>query len=418
MPSWTYDGLSYRRRPTRTVWVGDVAVGAEHPIRVQSMTTPATTDVPATVSQIARLVEVGCEIVRVTVPTVTDAGYLPGIKAEMRRRGVHMPVVADIHFSPAAAMAAVEHVEKVRVNPGNYVDSKRFEQREYTDDEYAAEVERIAARFLPLVDRARELGVAIRVGTNHGSLSDRIMNRFWDSLAGMVESSLEFLRIARYRGFHDLVLSMKSSNPMVMIQAYRLLAERMEAEGMDYPFHLGVTEAGDGEDGRVKSAVGMGPLLDEGIGDTIRVSLTPQPDGDRAEEVRVSQQILQSLGIRPFLPSVTACPGCGRTTSTYFQALSQTVERFLTKRMPEWKKERPQVASLKVAVMGCVVNGPGESKAAHIGISLPGTGEAPCSPVYVDGEQVTTLEGPTLQNDFLALIETYVASMPSVTPVS
>ncbi len=241
------------------------------------MTTPATADLHATVEQMERLADAGCEIVRVTVPTVADAGYLPGIKAEMLRRGVRMPVVADIHFSPAAAMAAVEHVEKVRINPGNYVDSKRFEQREYSDDEYAAEVERIAARFLPLVDRARELGVAIRVGTNHGSLSDRIMNRFGDSPAGMVESAMEFLRITRDRGFHDLVLSMKSSNPMVMIQAYRLLAERMDDEGMDYPFHLGVTEAGEGEDGRVKSAVGIGSLLEDGIGDTIRVSLTEDP---------------------------------------------------------------------------------------------------------------------------------------------
>jgi len=266
-----------RRRPARTVQVGDVAVGGNQPIRVQSMTTPATADVQATVEQMQRLADAGCEIVRVTVPTVADADHLPQIKAEMRRRGIRMPLVADIHFSPAAAMAAVEHVEKVRVNPGNYVDSKRFEQREYTDEEYSAEIERIAARFLPLVDRARELGVAIRVGTNHGSLSDRIMNRFGDSPAGMVESAMEFLRIARDAGFHDLVLSMKSSNPMVMIQAYRLLAERMAEEDMDYPFHLGVTEAGAGEDGRVKSAVGIGSLLEDGIGDTIRVSLTEDP---------------------------------------------------------------------------------------------------------------------------------------------
>ncbi|TDI12184.1 MAG: (E)-4-hydroxy-3-methylbut-2-enyl-diphosphate synthase [Acidobacteria bacterium] len=277
-----------RRRMTRTVHVGDVAVGGDEPIRVQSMTTPATGDLQATVEQMQRLADAGCEIVRVTVPTVTDAGYLPGIKAEMRRRGVRMPVVADIHFSPAAAMASVEHVEKVRVNPGNYVDSKRFEQREYTDAEYAAEVERIAVRFLPLVDRARELGVAIRVGTNHGSLSDRIMNRFGDSPAGMVESAMEFLRIARDRGFHDLVLSMKSSNPTVMIQAYRLLAARMDDEGMDYPFHLGVTEAGEGEDGRVKSAVGIGSLLEDGIGDTIRVSLTEDP----VAEISVARELV------------------------------------------------------------------------------------------------------------------------------
>ncbi len=277
-----------RRRQARTVHIGDVAVGGDQPIRIQSMTTPATADIAATVGQMERLADVGCEIVRITVPTITDAGHLPEIRTEMRRRGIRTPVVADIHFSPAAAMAAVEHVEKVRINPGNYVDSKRFDKREYTDEEYAAEVERIAERFIPLVDRAKELGVAIRVGTNHGSLSDRIMNRYGDSPEGMVESALEFLRIARDRGFHDLVLSMKSSNPLVMIQAYRVLAGRMELEGMDYPFHLGVTEAGEGEDGRIKSAIGIGALLEDGIGDTIRVSLTEDP----VEEIPVAREIV------------------------------------------------------------------------------------------------------------------------------
>ena len=218
----------YRRRPSRVVHVGDVALGGREPVRIQSMTTPATSDIAATLDQMERLADAGCEIVRVTVPTVADADHLGKIRAEMRRRRIAMSLVADIHFNPAAALAAVEHADKVRINPGNFVDSKRFEQREYTDAEYAAELARIGERFLPLVDRARELGVAIRVGTNHGSLSDRILNRFGDTPAGMAESALEFLRVARDRGFHDLVLSMKSSNPLVMIQAYRLLAERMD----------------------------------------------------------------------------------------------------------------------------------------------------------------------------------------------
>jgi (E)-4-hydroxy-3-methylbut-2-enyl-diphosphate synthase len=278
----------YRRRPTRVVRVGDVALGGDEPVRVQSMTTPATSDIAGTLDQMERLADAGCEIVRVTVPTVADAGHLGTIRAEMRRRRIAMPLVADIHFNPAAAMASVEHAHKVRINPGNFADSKRFEQREYTDAEYAAELERIAGRFAPLVDRARELGVAIRVGTNHGSLSDRILNRFGDTPSGMVESALEFLRVARDRGFHDLVLSMKSSNPLIMIQAYRLLAARMAEEEMDYPFHLGVTEAGDGEDGRLKSAVGIGALLEDGIGDTIRVSLTEDP----VQEIHAARDLL------------------------------------------------------------------------------------------------------------------------------
>jgi (E)-4-hydroxy-3-methylbut-2-enyl-diphosphate synthase len=278
----------YRRRPSRVVHVGEVALGGAEPIRIQSMTTPATSDIAATVEQMERLADAGCEIVRVTVPTVADAEHLGTIRAEMRRRRIAMPLVADIHFNPAAAMASMEHADKVRINPGNFVDSKRFEQREYTDAEYEAELARIAERFAPLVDRALELGVAIRVGTNHGSLSDRILNRYGDTPAGMVESALEYLRVARDRGFHDLVLSMKSSNPLVMIQAYRLLAARMAEEDMDYPFHLGVTEAGDGEDGRLKSAVGIGALLEDGIGDTIRVSLTEDP----VQEIHAARDLL------------------------------------------------------------------------------------------------------------------------------
>ena len=254
-----------------------MGVGGNNPIRIQSMTTPATSDVEATVSQIRRLVEAGCEIVRVAVPATKDAEALPRIRERLAAGGIRVPLVADIHFSPAAAMMAVEHVEKVRINPGNYADTKRFAVREYTDDEYRAELERIEERFTPLVLRAKERGVSIRIGTNHGSLSDRILNRHGDTPLGMVESALEFVRICERHSFREIVLSMKSSNPGVMIHAYRLLAERMAAEAMDYPFHLGVTEAGDGEDGRIKSAIGIGSLLEDGIGDTIRVSLTEDP---------------------------------------------------------------------------------------------------------------------------------------------
>jgi len=254
-----------------------VALGGDQPIRVQSMTTPATTDTAATVAQIARLVEAGCEIVRLTVPTTADADNLPVIRQALRSMGIAVPLVADIHFTPAAAMKAVEHVEKIRVNPGNFADKKKFAAREYTDAEYDTELLRLHEAFSPLVRRAKALGVAMRIGTNHGSLSDRIMNRFGDSPLGMVESALEFVRICEDWGYHDLVLSMKASNPAVVLDVYRLLVRRMLALGMDYPLHLGVTEAGDGEDGRIKSALGIGVLLEEGIGDTVRVSLTEDP---------------------------------------------------------------------------------------------------------------------------------------------
>ncbi|MBM4416964.1 MAG: (E)-4-hydroxy-3-methylbut-2-enyl-diphosphate synthase [Chloroflexi bacterium] len=266
------------RRFTRVVMVGDVGVGGDHPIRLQSMTTTRTLDTAATVNQIVRLVDTGCEIARVTAPTVADARNLGEIRRVLRHRGVRVPLVADIHFSPAAALEAALHVEKVRINPGNYADSKVFARREYTDAEYQAELERIEARFAPVVVRCREQGVAMRIGTNHGSLSDRIMNRFGDTPVGMVESALEFLAICERHGYQDVIFSMKASNPRVMVQAYRLLAARLDATGRHYPLHLGVTEAGDGEDGRVKSAVGIATLLADGLGDTIRVSLTEEPE--------------------------------------------------------------------------------------------------------------------------------------------
>ena len=284
---------TYQRRRTRGVMVGDVGVGGEHPIRVQSMTTPATQDVAATVAQTVRLVEAGCEIVRVTVPTVADARALRAIRVGLHRRGVRVPLVADIHFSPAAALEAAQHVEKVRVNPGNFADSKRFAVREYTDRQYAAELERVAERFAPLVRRCRELGVAMRIGTNHGSLSDRVLNRYGDTPRGMVESALEFVRICEDHGYYDVIFSMKASNPKVMIQAYRLLAARLDARGTPYPFHLGVTEAGKDEDGRIKSAIGTGSLLDDGIGDTVRVSLTEEPEA----EIPVAQALVRPYNV-------------------------------------------------------------------------------------------------------------------------
>jgi (E)-4-hydroxy-3-methylbut-2-enyl-diphosphate synthase len=259
-----------------------VIVGGNQPIRVQSMTTTRTQDLDGTLAQTIRLVEAGCEIVRITAPTVTDARAIGEIKRRLQARGIDVPLVADIHFSPAAALEAAEHVDKVRVNPGNFADQKFFRVREYTDADYAAEIERIEERFTPLVLKCQARGISMRIGSNHGSLSDRIMNRYGDTPAGMVES-------ARKHAYHDLIFSMKASNPKVMIQAYRLLVARMDEEGMDYPLHLGVTEAGLGEDGRVKSAVGIGALLDDGLGDTIRVSLTEEPEA----EIPVAQRLVE-----------------------------------------------------------------------------------------------------------------------------
>src|SRR6266536_1499722 len=278
LPPTYVDDYRYQRRPTRVVFVSSVGVGGDNPIRVQSMTTTDTMDTDGTVAQAARLVEAGCEIVRITAPTVEDARNIGRIRDALERRGVRVPLVADIHFSPAAAMEAADHVDKVRINPGNFADSKRFAVREYTDAEYLAELGRIEERFAPLVEKCTARGISMRIGTNHGSLSDRIMNRFGDTPLGMVESAIEFARIAGKYGYHDLIFSMKASNPKVMIQAYRLLAARLDELGLPYPFHLGVTEAGNGEDGRIKSAIGIGSLLEDGIGDTIRVSLTEDPE--------------------------------------------------------------------------------------------------------------------------------------------
>jgi len=279
MQSYCESLTEYKRLKTREVKVGDLLLGAGHPVRIQTMTTTDTMNTMATVEQTIRCIEAGAELVRITAPSKKEAENLQLIKDELRKRGYTTPLVADIHFTPNAAEIAARIVEKVRVNPGNYVDKKKFEQLEYTDEEYLEEIERIRERFTPLVIICKEHGTAMRIGTNHGSLSDRIMSRYGDTAIGMVESAMEFLRIARSEDYHNIVLSMKSSNPQVMVQAYRLLINHMTNEfGECYPLHLGVTEAGDGEDGRIKSAIGIGTLLEDGIGDTIRVSLTEDPE--------------------------------------------------------------------------------------------------------------------------------------------
>ena len=295
--SYAADLYSYRRRPSREVMVGSLGFGGSHPIRVQSMITSDTMETEACVREVLGLVEAGCEMVRITAPTVKDAANLKNIRAALDAAGCHVPLVADIHFKPEAALEAAQWVEKVRINPGNFADSKKFNVRDYSDAEYAAELDRIRERFTPLVNLCKERGVALRIGTNHGSLSDRIMNRFGDSPLGMVESALEFARIARDLDFHRMIFSMKASNPKVMIAAYRLLVARLDAEGPDwnYPIHLGVTEAGDGEDGRIKSAIGIGSLLSDGIGDTIRVSLTE----DSHHEIPVARALVALFSGKP-----------------------------------------------------------------------------------------------------------------------
>lgn len=293
----------YSRFVTREVNIGDVPLGGNNPIRIQSMTTTDTMDTIGTVEQSIRMIEAGCEYVRITAPSIKEAQNLAEIKKQLRQRGYNTPLVADIHFTPNAAEVAARIVEKVRVNPGNYADKKKFDQIDYTDLQYRAELERIYQKFKPLVNICKEYGTAMRIGTNHGSLSDRIMSRYGDTPQGMVESAMEFIRMCEDLNYYNLVVSMKSSNPQVMVQAYRLLVETMVAEGMNYPLHLGVTEAGDGEDGRIKSAVGIGTLLEDGLGDTVRVSLTEEPEAEapvaialverytkRSQESRVKNQ--------------------------------------------------------------------------------------------------------------------------------
>ncbi|NUM49666.1 MAG: (E)-4-hydroxy-3-methylbut-2-enyl-diphosphate synthase [Flavobacteriales bacterium] len=286
--------IAYTRWKTREVKVGDIGIGDKNPIRIQSMTTTDTMNTKATVEQSIRMIEAGCELVRITAPSIKEAKNLLQIKNELRKRGYHTPLVADIHYTPNAAELAARIVEKVRINPGNYVDKKNFENIEYTESAYQAELERIRDKFLPLVHICKQHGTAMRIGTNHGSLSDRILSRYGDTPTGMVESAMEFLKICEDEQYHNIVLSMKASNTQVMVQAYRLLAHRMMQENMNYPLHLGVTEAGDGEDGRIKSAVGIGALLEDGLGDTIRVSLTEDPEC----EIPVAKKLVERYDVR------------------------------------------------------------------------------------------------------------------------
>jgi (E)-4-hydroxy-3-methylbut-2-enyl-diphosphate synthase len=300
--------VQYNRRKTIEVKIGDLPMGGKNPIRVQSMTTIDTMDTLGSVEQTIRMVEAGCEYVRITAPSIKEAQNLQEIKKELRRRGYSVPLVADIHFTPNAAELAARIVEKVRINPGNYADKKRFETIEYTESSYQAELDRIRQKFTPLIKICKEHGTAMRIGTNHGSLSDRIMSRYGDSPMGMVESALEFLRICEDEQFYNIVLSMKSSNPQVMVQAYRLLVQKLDEENFKpYPLHLGVTEAGDGEDGRIKSAVGIGTLLEDGLGDTIRVSLTEEPEAEAPVAYMLAKRYDTRLGHQP-IPNFTDYP--------------------------------------------------------------------------------------------------------------
>ena len=323
------------------------------------MLTSDTTDVEACIAEIARLDAVDCEIIRLTVPNQKSVDSLPAIRVEMEKRGIKRPLVADIHFNPRLAINVCEFVEKVRINPGNFVDRKKFEIREYTDQQYQEELERVEEKMLPLIKNLKKYGCALRIGTNHGSLSDRVMNRFGDTSEGMVESALEYLRILRKHDFEQTVLSMKSSNPLVMIQAYRQLVLAMDAEKMYYPLHLGVTEAGNELDGRIKSTVGIGTLLCEGLGDTIRVSLTEASEN----EIPVAQSILQSTRARIYNTDFISCPSCGRT---FFDLESTTAQI---------KARTSHLKGVKIAIMGCVVNGPGEMADADFGYVGAGPGK-------------------------------------------
>ena len=339
------------RRQTNTVSIGSIKIGGSEPIRIQSMLTSDSTNVDACIEEITRLDAVDCEIIRLTVPNQKSVDSLPAIRAEMLKRGIERPLVADVHFNPQLAVNVCEFVEKVRINPGNYADRKKFEVREYTDAQYQEELQRVEEKLLPLVENLKKYSCALRIGTNHGSLSDRVMNRFGDTPEGMVESALEFLSILRRHDFEETILSMKSSNPLVMIKAYRLLVRGMNAENMHYPLHLGVTEAGKELDGRIKSAVGIGTLLCDGLGDTIRVSLTEPAEN----EIPVARSILQSTRSRIYNADFISCPSCGRT----FFDLESTTEQI--------KACTSHLKGVKIPVMGCLVNGPGEMADADFG---------------------------------------------------
>ena len=396
-----------RRRRTTTVDVGGVKVGGDHPIAVQSMTNTDTADVEGTAHQVAALAAAGSELVRVTVNTEEAAAAVPRVAARLAQLGCRVPIVGDFHYNGHQLLAkypdCARTLAKYRINPGN-VGGKRHEEN-----------------FRAIIEIALANGKPVRIGVNWGSLDGALLTELMDAnakasepkearevtLEAMVESALRSARLAEECGLgHDrIILSAKVSLVQDLVDVYRRLAARC-----DHPLHLGLTEAGMGAKGIVASTAGLSILLQEGIGDTIRVSLTPAPGGDRTEEVLVAQQVLQSLGIRSFAPQVTACPGCGRTTSTFFQEMAAEIQAHLRRRMPAWRDTRAGVAELRVAVMGCVVNGPGESKHANIGISLPGTFEEPVAPVYVDGRLFTTLRGEGLVPRFLEILDRYVDS--------
>jgi (E)-4-hydroxy-3-methylbut-2-enyl-diphosphate synthase len=394
------------RRRTTTVDVGGVRVGSGHPIVVQSMTNTDTADAAATAEQVALLHGAGSELVRVTVNNDDAARAVPEIVARLRDVGLDVPIVGDFHYNGHLLLtkypATAEALAKYRINPGN-VGAKRRDEN-----------------FQTIIRVAMEVGRPVRIGVNWGSLDQQLLTEMMDANAlspepadartvmieAMLESALRSATLAEETGLarDRIILSAKVSGVQDLVEVYGKLAERC-----DYPLHLGLTEAGMGTKGVVATTAGLSILLQQGIGDTIRVSLTPRPGGDRAEEVRVAQQILQSLGIRSFTPQVTSCPGCGRTTSTFFQKMAEDIQAYTVERMPEWRVRYPGVEELNLAVMGCVVNGPGESKHAHIGISLPGTFEEPKAPVYVDGELFTTLRGEGLVEDFKTILDEYVA---------
>ena len=348
------------RRQTHEVRIGKLLIGGQHRVAVQSMTTCSTMDTEGCVEQCIRIIEAGADLVRLTTQGTREAENLRNIKAGLAARGYgDTPLCADVHFNPNVADVAATIVEKVRINPGNYVDpARQFKHLEYTDEEYQAELQRLDERFCRFLAICREHGTAIRIGVNHGSLSDRIMSRYGDTPEGIVESCMEFLRICEREAFPDVVVSIKASNTVVMVQSVRLLCRQMEKEGMDYPLHLGVTEAGEGEDGRLKSAVGMGGLLIDGIGDTIRVSLSEEPEN----EIPVAQSILQAARVQMSKTEFISCPGCGRT----LYDLQDTIRR-VKEAVAERARTNPRYNTLKIAIMGCIVNGPGEMADADYG---------------------------------------------------
>jgi (E)-4-hydroxy-3-methylbut-2-enyl-diphosphate synthase len=395
-----------QRHSTVQVQVGGVAVGGDAPVVVQSMTNTDTADVQATVAQVESLARAGSELVRVTVNNEAAARAVPSIREQLDARGVTVPLVGDFHFNGHRLLAdhpeCAQALAKYRINPGNVGSGEKKD-----------------AQFASMIETAIRHDRPVRIGVNWGSLDKGLATRMMDENARaadpldadammreiMVTSALQSAARAEALGLarDHIILSCKMSGVQDLIGVYRLLAGRS-----DYALHLGLTEAGMGSKGIVASTAALAVLLQEGIGDTIRISLTPEPGGDRADEVRVGQEILQSMGLRAFMPQVIACPGCGRTTSTYFQQLAQDIQGYLREQMPVWRRQYPGVEKMDVAVMGCVVNGPGESKHANIGISLPGNGEHPAAPVFIDGEKRVTLRGDHIAEAFQAIVEEYV----------